>query len=327
MLLCVAFVLHLLFICVAFVLHLCSFFFIFHFLPFSYFSFFFIFLKFLDFSSFLFIFAFLGCLNCFTISRNISSTCAPTTPECTVPPLSFRVLLLERLQLPLPIAEAACEVCGDPVDSLGRHRAACLWTGRLKKRATPIELMVARILRETGAQVRYNAYLRDMNIGVSSGDERRVEVLAQDLPCFGGAQLVVDVTLVSALCSSREPQPHAAELDSVVLERARHVKEATYPELAASERCRLVVFAIKTGGEEAVHMVRQLAIARARDDPRYMTRQVSWAWERRWTCMLATTCTVAFAASLVEPSKWCDTWGHKGGTAPGLADLLAQDPR
>ena len=38
--------------------------------------------------------------------------CAPTTPECTVPPLLFRVLLLERLQLPLPIAEATCEGCG-----------------------------------------------------------------------------------------------------------------------------------------------------------------------------------------------------------------------
>ena len=165
-----------------------------------------------------------------------------------------------------------------------------------------------------------------MNIGVSRGDERRVEVFAQDFPCFGGAQLAVDVTLVSALCSSGEPQPHAAEVDGVVLERARHVKEATHPELAASERCRLVVLAIETGGrwsEDAVHMIRQLAIARAR----YMSRQVSWAWERRWTRMLATTCAVAFAASLVEPSKWCDTWCHTGGTTPGLADLLAQDPR
>ena len=40
-------------------------------------------------------------------------------------------------------------------------------------------------------------------------------------------QLSVDVTLVSALCSSGEPQPHTAEVDGVVLERARHVKEAT----------------------------------------------------------------------------------------------------
>ena len=163
---------------------------------------------------------------------------------------------------------------------------------------------------------RLEPYLRDMNIRVSSGDERREEVLAHDLPCFGGAQLAVDAKLVSVLCSSGEPQPHAAEVDGVVLKRARHVKEATYPELAASERCRLVVLATETGGrwsEEAVHMVRQLAIA-------LMSRQ-------RCSRTLATSCAVAFAASLVEPSKWCDTWCHTGGTAPGLADLLAQDSR
>ena len=69
---------------------------------------------------------------------------APTIPESSVPPLLLRVLFLKRLQLPLPITEAACEGCGDALDSLGRHRAACPRTGRLKKRATPIERMVAR---------------------------------------------------------------------------------------------------------------------------------------------------------------------------------------
>ena len=174
-----------------------------------------------------------------------------------------RVFFLARLQLHLPIAEAMCEACGDPVDSVGRQRAACPRTGRLKRRATPIERMVARIFWEAGAQVRYNAYFRDTNIEVSTMDELRVEVLAQDLPCFGGAQLAVDVTLVSASCSTGEPQPHAAEVDGAVLGRAPHVKEATNPELAASERGRLVVLAIETGGrwsEEAVRMVRLLAI-------------------------------------------------------------------
>ena len=33
---------------------------------------------------------------------------APTTPECRVLPYLFRVLLLERLNLPLPITEAVC---------------------------------------------------------------------------------------------------------------------------------------------------------------------------------------------------------------------------
>ena len=77
--------------------------------------------------------------------------------------------------------------------------------------------MLARICREAGARVRYNALLRDMNI----------EVLAEDLPCFGGAQLAVDITLRSVLGSSGEPQPHAA----AVLSTARKDKEATYPRI------------------------------------------------------------------------------------------------
>ena len=234
---------------------------------------------------------------------------APTTPECTVSPLLFRVLLLERLQLPLPIAEAACEGCGDPVDSLGRHRAACPRTPpsrmplnrspQIKKRATPTERMVARIFREAGAQVRYNAYLRDMNIGVSSVDERRADVLAQDLPCFGGAQLAVDVTLVRCAAQAN----HNRMVRKWTVPRwSEHgtSKKRDLPRVGrTSERYLLVVLAIETGGrwsEEAVHMIRQLVIARARSVPRYTTRQVSWAWERRWTSMLATTCAVAFAA-------------------------------
>ena len=64
---------------------------------------------------------------------------APTTPECTVAPLLFRVLLLERLHLPLPVTEAVCS-CGATLDPHGKHRAACSLNDRLKKRATPIEL-------------------------------------------------------------------------------------------------------------------------------------------------------------------------------------------
>ena len=73
----------------------------------------------------------------------------------------------------------------------------CPRTGRLRKRASPIERMLARICRKQG-RVRFNAFLRDMN-----DDERRIEVLAQDLPWFGGVQLAID---------SGEPQPHAADV-------------------------------------------------------------------------------------------------------------------
>ena len=60
---------------------------------------------------------------------------------------------------------------------------------RVRKRVTPTERMLARICREAGARVKYNAFLRDMNLKVRADDERRIEGLAQDFPCLNGAQL------------------------------------------------------------------------------------------------------------------------------------------
>ena len=90
---------------------------------------------------------------------------------------------------------------------------ACTRSGRVRKRAAPVERMLARVFREAVARVRFNAFLRDMNVGVAASDARRIEVLAQDLPCFGVSQLAVDVTLRSALGCSGEPQQGAADID------------------------------------------------------------------------------------------------------------------
>ena len=80
-----------------------------------------------------------------------------------------------------------------------------------------------------------------MNVDVVASDGRRIEVLAQDLPCFGGAQLAVDITLRCVLTRAGEPHRNAANVDGAVLVNARRDKEAKYPELVASSRCKLVV--------------------------------------------------------------------------------------
>ena len=262
-------------------------------------------------------------------------TCAPTQAVTPVlfwhtPPLLLNTPFRRTCSVsccwngwrfPLPVTEATCDGCHAPLDPRGVHRAPCARSGRVRKRATPIERTLARVFREAGAQVRFNALLRDMNIGVRAGDNRRIKVLAQDLPCFGGAQLTVDVTLRSALGCTGEPQPHAADVDGAILVQARADKETTYPELVESGRCRLVVVAIETGGrwsDEAVHLFRMLAFAKARESPFALKWPVVLEWERRWTRMLATTCDVAFAASLVDPSDQCATWCHTGGEAPTL---------
>ena len=208
---------------------------------------------------------------------------APTTKGYTIPPQLFRVLLLERLQLLLPVTEVTCEGCHSALDARGRHRAACTLSGRVKKRATPIERVLARVCREAGARVRFDAYLRDMNVDVVASDGRRIEVLAQDLPCCGGAQLAVDITLRCVLTRTGEPHRNAADVDGAVLVNARRDKEAKYPELVASRRCKLIVVGIETGGrwsEEAVDFVRQLSIAKAEEVPSFMRRSVSLSWER-----------------------------------------------
>ena len=112
------------------------------------------------------------------------------------------------------------------LDPLGHHRVACPHSGHTLKRATPVERVMARICRETGARGN-NAFMRDMNVSVPTSDVRRIEMLAQDMPCFGGAQLAVDVTLRSALTKNGEAQPSAAEEDGAILLQTRVDKENT----------------------------------------------------------------------------------------------------
>ena len=115
----------------------------------------------------------------------------PTSPEFTMAPSIFRTVVLERLRLPLDVIEATC-ACGGFLDSLGRHRAACPQSGKLRTRAVGPERTLARICREAGARVRCNVKLRDMNITTPATDEREVEVVASGLPLQHGAQLAID---------------------------------------------------------------------------------------------------------------------------------------
>ena len=106
---------------------------------------------------------------------------------------------------------------------------------------------------------------------------------AQELPCFKGAQLAVNITSRSALGASGEPQSGAAEEDGAVLVHARREEEATKPELLTSKRCRLVVVAIETGGgwsDEAADFLWQLPLAKAREAPALLTHSAALAWER-----------------------------------------------
>ena len=129
----------------------------------------------------------------------------PTSPLFRFDASTFRALLLRRLWRPLPLSSSACAVSG-------------CWA--------------ARVVRVSDL---------DLPPRVAQ-DQRRLEVVADGLPLFHGAQLAIDTTMVSALRRDGRPGPLSARLDGAALARARRRKEITYPELSgANARTRLMV--------------------------------------------------------------------------------------
>jgi hypothetical protein len=180
------------------------------------------------------------------------------------------------------------------------------------------------VCREAGARVAENVLLQNMNLaGISARDGRQIEVVANGLPLWGGAQLAVDTTLVSPVRRDGTPQPHSATTDGVQLRTARTRKEQKYRELLQSRRCRLVVVALEVGGrwsEEAVGFVRLLAKAKARTVPQLLRSAAQAAFFHRWTGILAVAAQRALAATLLELPV--DDAEGVDGEQPVLEDVL-----
>ena len=70
-----------------------------------------------------------------------------------------------------------------------------------------------------------NVMVRELDLRAPDvHDGRRLEVVAEGLPLFGGAQLALDTTLVSALHCDGSTRPHAADVDGVALSPRRRKK-------------------------------------------------------------------------------------------------------
>ena len=187
-----------------------------------------------------------------------------------------------------------------------------------------MERAAARVCREAGATVVANALLRDPNLHTDRADDRRIEVIANGLPLWGGAQLAVDTTLVSALDSSGQPRRHQRRSQGAALRLARRSKERTYPELLRSPRCRLVVLALEVAGrwsDEAALFVRLLARCRARSAPAILRNSCVAGFATRWAALLSFAAARAFATSLLRlpPANAANV----DGPAPDLSEVLA----
>ena len=182
---------------------------------------------------------------------------------------------------------------------------------------------MARVCREAGARVQTNICFRDLNVdGISPTDGRRIEVIANGLGLFHGAQLAIDTTIVSALRRNGMARPNAAREEGVALEVARRKKETTYPELSGENgRARMVVFGVEVGGrwsKEALQFVRMLAKDRAKQEPERLRVQAAGAWQRRWSSILSVAALRATANTLLERKRLSGTVGG----VPTVQDML-----
>ena len=133
----------------------------------------------------------------------------------------------------------------------------------LGRRGFALESVVARICREAGGRVTSNVMVRDLDLPAPDvSDSRRLEVVVDGLPLFGGCQSAVDTTLVCALHCDGTPHRGAADADGVVASAARRRKERTHPEIVGPRsRARLAVLAMEVGGRssETRSFIAQLA--------------------------------------------------------------------
>ena len=200
-------------------------------------------------------------------------TAVPAVPESTVQAELFQVLLRRRLRARLPLQGRRCTAknCKSQMDSKGDHYAACPTTGRLRRRAGPMEVALGRVLRETRARVVPNARLRELGVRAAPRqDDRNIEAAAYGLPLHHGLPMLLDITMASLLHANGTPVRGAAATDGVAIGIAEQRKWRRYPELQSSREARLVVVACETGGrwsDEAVGLVQDLAEAKARSAP------------------------------------------------------------
>ena len=149
------------------------------------------------------------------------------------------------------------------LDELDDHRSSCPRSGRLKKRFVPMERMLAQIFKEDGARVRFNKFVRNLNVPVVSiQNQRRLEVIAEGLFLYRIKQIAIDTTLVSPLSSEGVPRLQSNLYDVAAIQDVVRRKRQVYSDVFAARRCHLLVAAIETDGrwnDEFSGFVRHLA--------------------------------------------------------------------
>ena len=187
----------------------------------------------------------------------------------------YRLLLRRRLRRPLPMT-SRCGRCRRALDLCGDHRAACAQGVYAAK----------KICREA-ARVTTNTRIIDLSIHhADTQDDRRIEVIANGPPLWGGAQLALD----APTHAGKAKQRHSL--------KGREVEQGMH--LLRDRRCRLVVFGIEVrgrGSDETTTFFRLPAHSNARQALDLPRHSLTNALIHRWSAMLPHAAMHAFAAA------------------------------
>lgn len=260
-------------------------------------------------------------------------TAIPSEPGTTLPPHYMHRALRRRLRLPLPLARARCggdgaPGCGEPLDRLGDHCAACPRSGALARRAHVLEHAWVRVAREAvgaeGRVVPQQWLARTNTPHISPDDRRRLDLVVHGASPHGETWCC-DATLVSALTRGGAPVPGAAEADGVALRLAERRKRRRYPELAAGGPQQLLVLACEVGGRwntESLTFVRRLVRLRARRAPPAVRTAAAAGWRRRWWGLLGVAVQRALGPTLLG-DDWRAPQCPTGSADLPLGEILA----
>ena len=174
------------------------------------------------------------------------------------------------------------------LDSFGHH-------GVLGRRGFAVESAAARVCREAGGRVTLNVMVRDMDLAVPHAhDTRRLEIVADGLPLFGGTQLDIDTTLVSATV-----QQDAVPLTGMVLLSSQPDARRSEPTPNSLDHTLSLDWWFwlgEVGGrwsDETQSFLCQLGRAKVRSEPSILRGRAELAWKLRWASTLA--CSAARA--------------------------------
>ena len=170
------------------------------------------------------------------------------------------------------------------------------------------------MLREAGARVAPQPLLRDLDLAIIAADDgRRVDVVAYDLPLFGGVPVCGDATLVSPLHCDGTPRRGADTEAGLALRAARRRKELVYLELVNSAMAKFILFGHEVGGRwapDGLRLLAQLARGKIRHAPALLRHSARAAWHWRWLGSHSMASQSALAASLAGPAALLTAGQH-----------------